>query len=113
MAIGTIPITEAQFQKQVQDLAELNGWLWLHVERMGNSRGQWRTPMIGPLAPGFSDLMLLSRRTGRIIFVELKAQRGVLSESQKLFRQTVGTDRSFVFRPSDWLQIVETLANAH
>lgn len=107
----TIPITEAQFQKQVTDAAELTGWWWLHVDRI-QMNGYWRTPIIGTLGKGFPDLMLVNKRTGRIIFAELKAQRGVLSEDQRLTMLKLGMGICYVWRPSDWAQIMDVLSNA-
>jgi len=102
-----IPLTEAQFQRQVTDLATRLGWQWLHVERMGDSRGVWRTPVSGPLGKGWPDLVLV--KGDRIIFAELKAQRGVLTEAQ---REVLRALRGYTWRPSDFNQIVEVLSNA-
>ena len=46
-------ISEAEFQRQVTDLAEMLGWSWMHIEKMSNDRGRWRTPVSGPLGKGF------------------------------------------------------------
>jgi hypothetical protein len=107
-------MTEAQFQKQVTDLAEYQGWQWLHVEqRAGNADGRgWHTPIKGPLGKGFPDLMLV--RGHRLLFVELKSQKGILSEAQKrvLWGYLGWVGEVHVWRPSDWAEISEVLANA-
>src|SRR5687768_9340237 len=108
-----IPMTEAQFQKQVTDLAEYQGWQWLHVEqRAGNADGRgWHTPIKGPLGKGFPDLLMVRGRT--LLFIELKAQRGILSEAQKAMQQTLQwVGLTYVWRPSDWPEIAEVLSNA-
>ena len=107
----TIPITEADFQRQVTDLATRLGWSWLHVERMGNEQGRWRTPVSGPLGTGWPDLVLIRR--GSLIFAELKAQRGQLTEPQKAVQRVLDAVHPYyVWRPSDFNQIVEVLSNA-
>lgn len=103
-----IEISEAEFMRQVTDLASHLGWRWLHIERMGNAQGRWRTPVSGPLGIGFPDLMMIRR--GKVIFIELKAQRGMLTREQKdrLFElQEIG--ETYVFRPRDWAFITEVL----
>jgi len=106
-----IPLTEAQFQKQVTDLATRLGWSWLHVERMGNEQGRWRTPVSGPLGTGWPDLVLIRR--GSLIFAELKAQRGQMTQAQiEVMTVLERTHSYFLWRPSDFNQIVEVLSNA-
>lgn len=107
----TVPITEAQFQQQVTGAAELTGWWWMHVDRM-EMNGRWRTPITGTLGRGFPDLMLVNKRSGKIIFAELKSQRGVLSEDQRLTMLKIGMNICYVWRPSDWAGIMEVLSNA-
>jgi len=106
-----IPLTEAQFQKQVTDLAARLGWSWLHIERMGNDQGRWRTPVSGPLGTGWPDLVLIRR--GSLIFAELKAQRGQMSPAQRIvMMELVRVAPYYVWRPSDFNSILEVLTNA-
>lgn len=101
-------ITETEFQKQVTDLAEMLGWSWLHVVRMGNRNGEWRTPTVGPLGKGFPDLLLV--KGAQVLFVELKGPAGFLSASQKLLRDGPLKDQRYhVWRPSDWALVMEVL----
>lgn len=108
----TIPLTEAQFQSQVTDLASRLGWHWLHIERMGNDQGRWRTPTSGPLGKGFPDLLMVRKST--ILFAELKAQGKYPTEIQRTTLQVLGlaTPHCYVWRPSDFTQIVEVLTRA-
>ena len=106
-----IPLTEAQFQKQVTDLATRLGWSWLHVERMGNEQGRWRTPVSGPLGKGWPDLVLIRR--GSLLWVELKGPNGVMTQAQKDLGIVLNKVAPYyVLRPSDFNQIVEVLSNA-
>jgi len=106
-----VPLTEAQFQKQVTDLAERLGWSWLHIERMGNEQGRWRTPTSGPLGKGWPDLVLIRGRS--LIWAELKAQGKYLTEDQMRVRMPLeALAPYYVWRPSDFNQVLEVLSNA-
>ena len=72
------PLAEAQWQRQVTDLAELLGWTWAHFRPARTEQG-WRTPVSGPGGAGFPDLVLWRER---VIFVELKSDRGRMSAEQ-------------------------------
>ena len=108
------PITEAQFQQQVIQLAQLRGWLVHHTRPARiKVRGveTYRTPIAGHT--GFPDLVLARR--GRVVFAELKAQTGQLREDQIRWRDAMSIpDRKeyagwFVWRPSDWAEIERVL----
>lgn len=107
-----IPITESQWQRQVTDLATRLGWDWLHVERMGNARGEWRTPAYGPLGKGWPDLVLIRR--GTTVYAELKAQNKYPSEAQKIVLAILAnaSPHVYVWRPSDFPLVLEVLTNA-
>lgn len=68
-------MTESQLQKSVIELAELLGYLVYHV---GNVKGQLRNTT----SVGFPDLCMVHRRTGAVVFAELKSDKGVLTERQ-------------------------------
>jgi hypothetical protein len=89
--------TEAAFQAQVVRLATLNRF---HVYHVHDSRRS---------APGYPDLHIWGHR--RSFLAELKTERGHLSLDQ---RRVIAQMRSaglvvYVWRPSDWLEIVATL----
>ena len=106
-----IPITEAQFQRQVTDLATRLGWAWLHVERMGNDQGRWRTPVSGPLGKGWPDLVLIRGRS--LLWVELKGPKGVMTDAQKDLGIVLNKVAPYyVWRPSNFNEILEVLSNA-
>ena len=100
-------ISEEEFQQQVIDLATLRGWRHYHTH---DSR---RSP------EGFPDLVLARPSTlqggfdGRIIFAEIKAQKGVVSPKQELWLTLLaatGKAETYLWKPSDWDRIVEVLA---
>lgn len=82
--------TEAQFQASVIRYAELMGWRVYHVHDSRKSRA------------GFPDLVMVRRP--RVIFAELKSERGKLSSSQ--FEWLAALDgcgvETYVWRPSQW-----------
>lgn len=106
----TIAQTEAQFQSAVQQLASLRGWSWMHIRPGLNERGHWRTPISGRLGSGWPDLVLI--RGTRMVFAELKAQKGKVTglQSEVLAVLTaVPCAEVYVWRPSDWELILDVL----
>ena len=104
-------ITESDFLTNIVALAHLSGWLVHHTRPARTTKG-WVTPIQGD--PGLPDLILVKDR--RLIFAEVKAQRGRMSDGQirwvgMLDTVAEGTDLVdvFVWRPTDWPEIVEVL----
>lgn len=103
-------ISEKAFQAQVIQLAALHGWLCYHTFDSRRS------------AAGFPDLVLV--RDGRVIFAELKTERGKVSAHQRqwidalltttratwLYGAPDGVVSVYVWRPSQWNAIEATLA---
>jgi hypothetical protein len=71
-------ISERAFQDNVIALAKLFGWRVAHF-RPAQTKHGWRTPMQGD--KGFPDLVLA--KGGRVVFAELKSDKGKLSADQK------------------------------
>lgn len=123
-------VTEAEFQRQVTDLAELHGWSWVHFRAGIQANGRWHVPVEGPLGAGWPDLVLVRARgrDRRILFAELKRQLGHLTPDQERVRQLLievglsfgalpsadGVTRMlvdhFVWRPSDLRDPIESSA---
>jgi VRR-NUC domain len=99
-------MTEAQFQKAVTDALSVLGWRWCHFRPARTARG-WRTPLSGDA--GFPDIVAV--RDKRVLFLELKAERGRLSGEQAGWLAELGYAGESVhcWRPSDWDVIEETL----
>lgn len=103
--------SEAQFQQQVTGLANLRGWEWMHIQPGLNERGFYRTPVSGSLGAGWPDLVLVKGE--RILFVELKAEKGKVTGLQEQVLGILGQARYievYVWRPSDWETILEVLS---
>ena len=108
------PISEADFLRQVTDLADLYGWRWVHFRPAQTLRG-WRTPVSGPLGKGWPDLVLVKPERG-VIFAELKGDKGRPTPEQAevlrwLHLTGVGTCVSaYVWRPRDFDEVVRVLS---
>ena len=93
-------ITEKQFQSQVEQAARILGWLVYHTY---DSRRCER---------GYPDLTMCHPVKRRIIFAELKSQRGRGRPEQYMWLTALDACPGvevFMWRPSDWDEIVEIL----
>ncbi len=97
--------SEAAFQSRVIALAVSLGWL-VHAERAGRTAKGWRTPISG--AAGFPDLVLVR---GRVVWVELKSEKGRVSPDQETWITMLAAagQEVYIWRPSSWPNIQRTL----
>ena len=65
-------MTEDQLLTAITEAATLYGWRWHHVRRSDKALQQGH--------PGFPDLVLA--RKGRVLFFELKSEKGQLTKAQ-------------------------------
>lgn len=85
----TRPITEAEFSSFVEAALRQFGWRFCHYRTSIDPRrkGAWRTALTGD--KGFPDYVAV--RVPRLLFVELKSDKGILSPDQcewlKAFRE--------------------------
>jgi hypothetical protein len=91
-------LTERDLQSLVLDVARLAGWKHYHTHNSKHSPS------------GFPDLVLAHPLHG-VIFVELKSEQGKVSEKQRSWLSTLSMAGAtyYVWRPSDWNEIVRTL----
>jgi hypothetical protein len=71
-------VSEAAFQRQVMDLAEIYGWLVFHP---ADNRPSAHTDRVQNVVPGFPDLVLV--RGACLAFVELKTDKGKVRQEQR------------------------------
>jgi len=95
-----IALTEKDFESQIKDLARLFGWKYYHTWRSIHSPA------------GFPDCVLV--RQSRIIFAELKSEKGKVSPAQQEWLDALGNvgDKDvqvYLWHPSDFDKIVEVL----
>jgi hypothetical protein len=103
----SLPTTEREFQDAVIELARLFGWRVAHFRTARTNRG-WRTPVEADGA-GFPDCVLVRRP--RLIFAELKSEKGRVGEAQWGWLRALSacSAETYLWRPSDWPQIEEVL----
>ncbi len=94
-----IAVNESDFQKIVINLAKMHGWLVHHPLPSMNKRGIWATHELGD--HGFPDLVL-AHPSGRVIFAELKSDKGKISPLQSRWITTLQQGAVvWVWRPDD------------
>lgn len=95
-----LEMTEKDLQRAVVQLAEVYGY-----------RRSYHTYDSRRSAKGFPDLVLVGR--GRVIFAELKSERGKVSPEQQGWLEDLGeiggNVHAYLWRPSDLEQIPEAL----
>lgn len=103
-----IDCTEDLFTAAVIQLARSAGWLAFHARAARTAAG-WRTPVQGD-GEGFLDLVLVRER---ILFAELKAERGRLRPAQErwLERLRRAGAEVHVWKPRQWSEIEAVLTS--
>jgi len=96
-------ISESDFQLTVIEYARLMGWKVFHPYGCEHYRKN---------TPGYPDLTMV--RNGRLLFVELKTQKGNVTDKQTEWLDALRTVESellqvYVWRPSDWDTIYRIL----
>lgn len=93
-----VEITEKAFQAMVVQYAKLLGWKTYHTLHSKGSE------------PGYPDLCLV--RGERIVYAELKRERGRVSPAQQQWLDALSAapgNEVYVWRPSSWDAIEEVL----
>lgn len=97
-------VTEKEFQAAVVRYAALHGWRTYHTHDSRRSN------------PGFPDLVLVKH--GRLVFAELKTEKGRVSAAQQEWLDALGNVGDprcdhcadvHVWRPRDWPTIEDVL----
>ena len=98
----SVPLTEAQLQAAVIQTAHVFGWRVAHFRPAKTSRG-WRTAVAAD-GKGFPDLVLVHPGSGRLLFAELKSDRGKPSPEQEQWLIALETTNAevYVWTPADW-----------
>ena len=96
-SIGVAELTEKQWQQQVVSLARQTGW-----NRIYHTHDSRRS------AHGFPDLVLVR---DRVIFAELKTEKGKLSDAQQAWLDALRAAgaEAYIWRPSDLEQVAQIL----
>ena len=96
-------MTEAEFQANVIDLAKTLGW------RIHHDRGDYRQCIAGD--PGFPDLVLA--KDGRVLFLELKSEKGKMTEAQGAWFGDLPLQHAYLVYPTDMQEIAKLLGPVH
>ena len=88
--MAVLVISEADLQSAVVQLAHLKGWIVAHFRPSLRQSGNYSTACQYD-AQGFPDLVLA--RDGRVIFAELKGDKGVLSPEQIKWRDALNSGK--------------------
>ena len=97
---------EADLQDAIIEMAGFLGWMVAHFRPARTDKG-WRTPVSAD-GKGFPDLVMVHPVQRRLLFAELKAEKGKLSPEQQawigaLSRVTpLGMAELYVWFPTDW-----------
>jgi hypothetical protein len=101
-------MTESEWQKQVLKSAHTLGWQSMHIVRTVKHQAFGAK---GSMGTGWPDLVLV--KGGRIIFAELKTQKGITTPEQKqvlaLLFEIPGAE-CHIWRPSDFGLVLDMLA---
>lgn len=103
--------SETSFQNQVIELAHLCGWYVAHFRGVRIQRKDgtvyYQTPVQAD-GKGFVDLVLVR---DRIMYIELKTDKGKLSPEQEVWRDKLIASGAeyYLFRPQDWDELAEVL----
>lgn len=81
-------MSEADLQRLIIDAAQMFGWRVAHFRAARTSDG-WRSPVAADGA-GFPDIVAVHERRGLVLFAELKAHRGRVSDQQKAWLAALG-----------------------
>jgi len=94
--LGSLAITEKQWQATVVKAARTLGWRVYHTYDSRRSQ------------PGFPDLVIVR---DRVVYLELKSEGGRLFRAQANWLAALGLAGAevHVFRPSDWDLVSEVL----
>lgn len=111
MTLGRLQLDRAASEDDlltlVVDYARWQRWLVYHARPGRTAAGSWLTPMVGDR--GFPDLVLA--RPPRIVFAELKTERGKLGKGQGPWLKALRPAAEvYLWRPSDWTDIRRILA---
>lgn len=98
-------LSEAQWQALVIREAMLAKWAYYHPPDNIPYKGNKKQNIVA----GFPDLTLV--RKDRLIFVELKAEKGRITEAQKVWlkRLSDAGAECYLWRPSDYDTVMEIL----
>lgn len=108
-------INEAEFQQQIIDLAQYLGYMVVHFRGVGVQRQDgsvyYQTPVQAD-GKGFPDLVLAHKERKRVIFAEVKSEKGTLTPEQYEWLQVLSACPGvevYQWKPSEWGEVDKVL----
>jgi hypothetical protein len=108
-----LKVSEREFQRAVMELATRLSWRvgHFHDSRREVRRRDGSSRVVGDRAArGFPDLVLA--RAGRVLFVELKSEKGRVKPEQREWMEALGENAGvevYCWRPSSWGDVERVL----
>ena len=104
-----LSISENVFLDLVIKLAKMNGWRVAHFGTARTKHGGFLTPVQGD-GKGYPDLTMV--RGDRLVFAELKAERGSMEPDQRDWFDALYNTAAevYIWKPRDWDTIVYCLS---
>lgn len=107
--LGSLPLSEDDFQHRLMQTAKLLRWRVTHFRAVKLPSGKWATPLSGD--KGFPDLALA--RGGVVLLAELKRSRKEKPRpEQVLWLQEIGPEIGRLWAPEDWPEIYAELSQS-
>jgi len=109
--VRTLKLTEAEFQRQVIELAKALGWKVAHFRPGMTRAGRWGTQVQADGA-GWPDLFLCRPRDGKILALELKVPPNKTTPAQREWIEALrrcGIEAAVV-TPEEWQHIERMLS---
>jgi len=103
-------VTETEFMQQIIDLAHLYSWHVAHFRPAWSRDGKRCMTAVAADGAGFPDLCMVKRC--RLIFAELKADKGRLSPEQQGWIDNLTNSMRcevYIWKPENFEEIVEVL----
>jgi hypothetical protein len=103
-------MNESDFQKTVIDLAHLYGWKVAHFRPAWSKDGLRCMTAVQADGKGFPDLCMVKR--SRLLFAELKSDKGKLSPEQDIWITELTNSMRcevYIWKPENWEEIQEIL----
>ena len=102
---------ESEYQAQIIELAQFRGWLVAHFRTSRTQRADgsvFYQTAIAADGKGFPDLVLVRER---VIFAEIKTDKGRLSDEQKAWRDALLASGAewYCWKPRDFDNVMEVL----
>ncbi len=92
MVEPSIKVTERELQRDVEGLLTALGFLWFHDRSLQHAT-------VRSSKPGFPDICAVHPRSGSLIFIELKSEKGKMRPAQVEWKDALLKTKATYFGP--------------